>query len=120
MDCLDPGGVVDKTKACRSGEHPVLVTWRNKAPSPKVGLTNACKGQRELCATGWAIFNGDRCRVRIDDALDDRKSQSRAPCPPPIAPPEASKDQLPFMLLDSRPLIKDSHQSEEHTSELQS
>src|SRR5262249_56755229 len=30
---------------------------------------------------------------------------------PPIATPEASKDQLPFMLLDSRPLIKDSHRA---------
>ena len=49
--------------------------------------------------------------MRIGDALDNRKSQSRAPCPPPIAPPKASKDQLAFMLLDSGPLIENSHRA---------
>src|SRR5262249_33410993 len=77
-----------KPKHADAGSAPSPCHGEIKCHLLKVGLANACEGQRELCATGWAIFNGDRCRVRISDALDDRKSQSRAPCPPPIAPPE--------------------------------
>src|SRR6266487_4535417 len=43
----------------------------------------------------------------IGDALDDRKSQPRISRPSPVAPPEASKNQLALILFDSRTLIED-------------
>src|ERR1700688_1087466 len=54
----------------------------------------------ESCAGGAAIFQRDRRRMQLGDALNDRKPQACAPRLPAIAAPEALKNEVALVLGD--------------------
>lgn len=45
-------------------------------------------------AASGTVFNIDRCVMRLDNPLDDRKPKTRATQIAPVATPETLKDQI--------------------------
>ncbi len=94
--------------------HPRLPAVASKKTSVSVragfALIHAAReAQRELGAAGGTVLDADGRGVRIGDALHDREAEPGAAGAPPVAPPEALKDQLALVVLDAGALIEHVH-----------